>query len=623
MQYCAVDFETFYSSKDGYGLKQQTMWEYTRDTRFDAFMVSVHGHNNQGEVITFVGFPEAFNWEQLRGCTLICHNASFDGLVMSRIQELNLVPNIPFEYVCTADLAAFLRVPRNLKGATYHLLGKEMSKAVRTSMDGVRYRTLPPETQQSWLDYADQDAKMTFEIWEKYGDKWPEQERRISKQNRAAGWRGVAVDRDRLMDGAEMLHRVVVQAEEKMPWIDVEKEVKAGSQKGLRTYAREQGLTDVPASLKKDDPDMVAWVTKHRDQHPFIQARLDHSSAVPHRARLSAMQRLLDCENVIRFDLMYFGAHTGRLSNAGAMTAGKEVSSDKFNPLNIPKAPVFNVDIRGMLVPRKGYKFMIYDYNQVEARIILWLSKSDEMISRIRKENIYQVMAKVLGWFPNDGEGLKKKDPDTYALSKETVLGAGFGMSWKKFHERCIIKKMNVSPEQAKRAIYGWRDVNPKVVHYWGQMHELFKMSATLKDATHVINLNSWRALTYFAPELKMGVRLYTDNEGKQQSTPCEEMFASTGVHKPKVRFFGGKLTENVVQATARDIMYEGALAICEEQPEWFFLWNAYDEVIFEVPDCDVELAKDRIPHHLTTAAKWADGCPLDVEGGVFDRYTK
>jgi hypothetical protein len=52
-------------------------------------------------------------------------------------------------------------------------------------------------------------------------------------------------------------------------------------------------------------------------------------------------------------------------------------------------------------------------------------------------------------------------------------------------------------------------------------------------------------------------------------------------------------------------------------------MWNAYDEVIFEVPDCDVKLAEERIPLHLTTAATWAKGCPLEVEGGPCDRYMK
>jgi len=167
-----------------------------------------------------------------------------------------------------------------------------------------------------------------------------------------------------------------------MPWVTEEGE-KPGSTHALRRYARKAGMDDVPASLKKDDPAMVAWVDKHKDTHPFIGARLNHASATPHYARLMSMNRLLDDEGVIRFDVLYHGCNTGRVSASSSRKAGTESTSSRFNPLNIPRKPVFGVDIRGMLVPRPGYKFLIYDYAQVEARLVQWLAGATDFLETI------------------------------------------------------------------------------------------------------------------------------------------------------------------------------------------------------------------------------------------------
>lgn len=419
--YCACDFETFYDSKNGYGLKQMTPYEYVNDPRFDAYMVAIYGNDKNGNHVEYVGFPEEFDWSQLDGVTLVAHNASFDGLVYNRLIELGKINARRSDWVCTADLAAFLRVPRNLKGAAFQLLGVTMSKAVRASMDGVKYREQTAATQASWREYAGLDAELCFKIWEQFGPQWPEQERLISQYNRMAGWRGVAVDKAALDAGEQKLFEVLRDAEKLLPW--VAQGEKAGSAPALRRYARELGITDVPASLKKDDPAMVAWVDANKDKYPFIKARLTHASCTPHYARLRSMKRLLDDNDVIRFDLLAHGTNTGRVAASSEAKSGVESMSGKFNPLNIPKKPVFGVDIRGMLVPRAGYKFMIYDYASVESRIVQWYAGNTAFLELARRENIYQATAKILGWYPMEGTGLKKENPDLYALSKACLSG--------------------------------------------------------------------------------------------------------------------------------------------------------------------------------------------------------
>jgi DNA polymerase I-like protein with 3'-5' exonuclease and polymerase domains len=70
--------------------------------------------------------------------------------------------------------------------------------------------------------------------------------------------------------------------------------------------------------------------------------------------------------------------------------------------------------------------------------------------------------------------------------------------------------------------------------------------------------------------------------------------------------------------------MYYGAMDVVKETG-WFFGWNAYDEVIFEVPKSEGEAAMKLIPEKLChgSSSEWTEGLPLEVEGGLFDHYTK
>jgi len=229
-----------------------------------------------------------------------------------------------------------------------------------------------------------------------------------------------------------------------------------------------------------------------------------------------------------------------------------------------------------------------------------------------------------MGWFPMDAMGLKDKDKPLYDLSKALGLGAGFGMSGDKFYDTCIKSGMRIEREKAIWAISEWREHNTEVVRLWRYHHDRLMVSATRKDSTHTIQLPSWRKLTYFEPTARPGTMLYRDREtGKMTKRDIMEVIASTIKGGEPTKLYGGKLVENAVQATARDIMYCGANRISTEHPDWFYMWNAYDEVIFEVPHHDSDLAAEKIPLLLTTSAPWAKGCPLSVSGGKCDRYGK
>ena len=668
----AVDFETFYDSKSKYSLRSMDPWAYVHHKNFDAYLVSIVGSNGG----VFVGRPAEFCWGSLTKALLVAHNAAFDSMVLDRLIELGVVPDFPREWVCTADLSAYLCRPRDLKGAAECLLGETMSKQVRTDMDG---KTLLDAVScgmlDSLLNYAFDDALNSLRLWVEYGHLWPGVERRVSACNRESCRQGLHVDAAALSAGINALKRARDVAEAMLPWANPEDPadaLPAGSRPGMAAHIRSLGLP-VPESFKKDDPGMEAWVKTYGEKHPFIGARLKHASLVPHIARLESMSGLLRPDGTIPFSLKYFGAHTGRASASGD-NSGKSL---KFNVLNIPKDPVFGlaenlrdsvpVDLRGIIVPAPGMVFGIWDYGQIEARIVQWLAGNTAFLDLIRDiGNIYEADAVSLGLWDRSKGQLKAKDKPLYAASKERVLGLGFGMGAPKFLARCRAKKVDLgtvewAPETLTRrqkfivrsqagldpydpkhadeigallaadlAVSAWRRANAAIADpetgLWAQLQRQLKLAAALKEKTCEIALPSGRIKYYFAPHERYSMRTDIDPDtGARLHRQEMRIFASPIEGRPAMALHGGVITENLVQATARDLMYEAAMEVVE-LTSWRFAFNAYDEVVFELPASDAGRAEALVPEILCrgkAARTWAAGLPLDVEGGIFERYMK
>jgi len=653
-----VDYETFYDSKNKYSLRNMHPYAYVHDERFDAYMVSIATEDGQ----EYVGPPNLFDWESVKGALFVAHNAAFDGMVYNRTVEQGICPDVGNEWVCTADLASYLNLPRNLKGFTKALFGHEMSKAVRSDMDGKTFNdAIMAGMLDDLLNYAADDAVWCLKGWLEKGPEWPDIERQISRRNREAAWSGVHVDKAAIEAGLKTLKRVHSDASANLPWTHPENDrdyKKPGSGPAFAAHARSLGLP-VPKSLRKDSPEMIDFIEKYKDENPFIQARMNYASVNTHIARLKSMVTLSDENDVMRFPLLYAGCHTGRSSGTLGGASGKQTA--KFNVLNIPRKNVFGVDLRGMITPRPGYKFMIYDYAQVEPRITHWLAGNTKFLDLAKTEDIYQANAKVLGWYPMEKNSLGTDDPELRHLSKACVIGLGYGMGAAKFINTAASWGATIPPVQKElwdftkwdkaamtregidwenpdceevvctfmgsvKVVRHWRGANEPVRKLWKKLDTALKQAASIKVPVHVFTLPSGRPKPYFNPHITIKPIVVMDPETGVKKNEIEKSLVASHTMGRKAEFLhGGKLTENLVQSIARDVLFYGAMDICNEVPSWKFLWNAYDEVIFEVPEQDVEDAKEVMPRCLCEGSvrKWAPGLPLKVAGGPADRYMK
>ena len=444
----ALDYETFYDSKGGYSLTEMSPQQYCADERFDAYLVAICGEHifdgprddeslptvHPGRAVfrdlddgrqLYIGRPEHFNhWGQLKDRILLAHNAGFDSVVTDELVKRGVLPAFlkDAEWKCTADLAAYLMAPRNLKGAMKTLFGKEISKAVRAGMDGRHDYELNAGELCDLVEYGGSDAVECHDIWLRYSSEWPDVERAISDQKRNAIKRGVRVDAEYAREALKELKRYHSKVVCDVPWYP---EKPVGSLPSLRQAVIDLGIAP-PKSFKKDDPGFLEWVAEH-DDIPFISARQKAVAINMHAARVEGIINSLDGNGDSHPQFLYYGAHTGRDSGKSSVGGGN------VNMLNMPRKPVLHgdenvfggkgVDIRGMYVARPGYRFAIYDYSQIEARFSLWLVDDTHMMEALKREgNLYQANAVMMGWC-RSGEKIKKTDPDKYRLAKCCVTG--------------------------------------------------------------------------------------------------------------------------------------------------------------------------------------------------------
>lgn len=657
----AIDFETYYDRD--YSLKKMDAFSYVHHPKFDAYLMSVYGDDFQ-----WVGHPKDFQrWGIFNGAMLLAHNAAFDSLVFQRLQELNIIPDFKFQvsgfkfpiWLCTASLAVYLSAPRSLKGACKQLLNIDVDKTQRTKASGQSGSDLFGN--EAMFQYALEDARLCYLLWEKFHHLWPDDEQDLATLTFEWGRAGIAVDSQMLSKSIQSLETQRFDAVQMLPWVDDFNEDTPLSHRQLALACREAGIP-CPVSLAMDDPDCEAWEEKYGPEYPWVNAMrifrrtnmlLSRYYAVRNRIKVGQASRLsspadpspvaasagrgfppqaysLKPQAIFPYSLKYFGAVPGRWSG----DAG-------FNVQNMPRGELFGVDLRKCFIPSPGCVFIIADLCQIEPRILAWLIDDEAFLSLVRSGvDIYEAHARSTMGYSDPGP-LKEVDPDKRALAKARVLGLGYGCGPQKFVS--VAKNLggiDISFADAKKTVADFRTKNPRIARLWSQLDRDFKRSA---GSDYTIELPSGRELRYFnvAKTPRGYYAAATERGGKQRS------------------LYGCLLTENLVQATARDLFAHHLLLIhrylnpapdrnpspspvaatvgrdfsptaSSLQPTVFpasplgrVVFHVHDEVIIEVPSSQANEAREQIQTIMSTTPDWLTGCPVAAEASISTRYTK
>lgn len=578
----AIDFETYYDKQ--VSITTQGVYHYLRDAACDIYLVAVYSEEAN---FSYVGTPRHMNWPMLNGHTLVAHHARFDRACFERLQELGIIPqDIVVFWECTADMASALGVGRSLKSAIEELFHVSMSKEVRNEMQGVSWQKAIHEGKaESVAAYCLKDAWYTYRLWKQFSHHWSARERRLSAHTRDMCDYGICIDRELLNEGLQTLSQVLMDAREQIPWAE---NAPVLSPKALRETCSQTGIP-APVSLAEDNADCAAWEEQYGEQFPWVRAMRDYRKANTLYAKLKTLESRLKSDNSFAYGLKYFGAHTGRWSG----DAG-------FNVQNLPRVPMFGVDLRKMIVPRPGHTFIISDLGQIEQRVLSWLAGDNAMLEELEKGiSVYEAHARATMGYTGDAP-LKHTDPDLYRLAKARVLGLGYGAGAGVFVQ--LAKSMaglDISPLQAQRIVSEFRASNRLITALWAKLEHAFTVRI---GADFTLPLPSGRKLHYrHLARTPKGI--------------------SAVVQGRRVPFFGGKLAENLTSATARDVLGEILLRL--EEAGYRVVMHVHDEVVVEVPDEDVDTATKDIERIMTTPPAWLDGLPLTAETITSKHYTK
>lgn len=300
--------------------------------------------------------------------------------------------------------------------------------------------------------------------------------------------------------------------------------------------------------------------------------------------------------------------------------------------------------IRGLLAAARGHELIASDYSSIEAVVTAVLAGEQWRIDAFRRrECIYLVSASRITGIPLEDYVRHKKEtgehhPHRQKIGKPAELGLGFGgwlTAWRQFDSTD-----NFSDEEVKRNIVAWRNASPAIVELWGgqcrgkpwapDYYELYGLEGAaiaavqnpgqcygyrgitygVKDDVLYCRLLSGRLLSYHRPRLSPSTKWEGQVELSYEGWNSNPKMGPLGWIR--IKTYGGRLTENVVQATARDIMRDGALRL--EAAGYPMVLRVHDELVAEVPEgWGIVEEFERLMGHCE---KWYAGWPIRASGG-------
>ena len=284
-----------------------------------------------------------------------------------------------------------------------------------------------------------------------------------------------------------------------------------------------------------------------------------------------------------------------------------------------PVSNLLSCLIRSMLIAEEGFELCVADYSAIEARVLNWLAGQHDVVKRFEQNaKIYLEMAKVIYQNPDLTE---KDNPIERWVGKQTELGSGFMMGWKRFREQCAGYGQIVSVELAQKAIKAYRKSHPKVVKLWYGVERMIKNAIQNKDQVyHCKGIYAKFSKSFLRVKLLSGRLLYYYKPRIDKDNNIRFWGYDSQLHRVVEQYtYGGKMVENIVQGIARDIMAHAIKAI--EGSKYKTILHVHDEICSLVKEGEGDI--DEFCDMVTDLPAWANGCPTKAEGWLGKYYKK
>lgn len=559
----------------------------------------------------------------------------------------------PVGWRCSMVHAASLSLPLALKNAAKVLkTGEQKDRAgenlIRyfsvpckpTKSNGGRTRNLPEHDPQGWQkfkEYCAQDVRTERDIRKRLEQfPMPDKEWDFYHMDQRINDHGVRIDTELvhqaiacdLMLSDEMCRRAYTLTGLENP----------NSVSQLKSWLEARGI-EVVSLGKKDVAAMITDLDRNScDQEALDMLKLRLQMAKSSVKKYQAAERCVCADGRARGLFQFYGAsRTGRFSgrhiqlqnlpqnHIATLDEARELV--KMGELKMLESIYSNVPdilsqlIRTMLVPKEGCEFIVADFSAIEARVLAWLAGERWRLDAFRNgEDIYCASASQMFGVPVvkhgvNGELRQKGKVAELACGYQGGSGALISMG---------ALSMGLKEEELPDIIEQWRAASPHIVQFWWDMekaavdtvktheeHAAGRIRFQYYSGTLWMALPGGRKLAYLKPKLQ-------PNRFGRMSLTFEGVGNAAGSGGwSRQETYGGKLSENATQATARDILTEAMWRL--EKAGFAIIAHVHDEVIIEAPAGQHTV--DEVCSIMAQNPDWCPDCPLAAAGYLAPDY--
>ena len=649
MRTLSIDIET-YSPTD---LKSSGVFAYAADPDFEILLFAYTW--DDGEVF----IVDMASGEELPGAILqaltdpktlkTAFNAAFEMACISAWFRIELDPA---QWECTMVRSAMFGLAMSLKAVAEILKLDEQKMSVGTTLiryfsvpckptrsNGERTRNLPHHDRDKWelfKAYCIQDVATERAVRNRLlSYKITDKERALWVIDQRINQKGVLADVELIQSALEIdrEYRERLSAEA----TDLTGLSNPNSVAQLKAWLEDMMDEDIESLNKAAIKDMLE-ATECPDVTRMLELRQEMSKTSV--KKYAAMANALGVDNRIRGLLQYYGANrTGRW--AGRLVQIQNLPQNHLEDLDLARSLVKQGDadllemcygnvpavlselIRTAFIAGEGKTFVVADFSAIEARVIAWLADEMWVLDVFKTHGkIYEATAANMFHVPLEevtkGSPLRQKGKvATLALGYQGGVNALTAMDSGK----------SIPEEEKPGLVERWRAANPHIVRLWKEVEraalKAVREATTVKIRHGVtfiggggmlyVELPSGRRLSYARPRL-------TTNQWGSDSLTYEGM---DQVKKTwgRVPTYGGKLTENIVQAIARDCLAESLMQV--DAAGYEIVMHVHDELVVEVPIGEQEETLEEICRIMGRELSWAKGLPLRADGYITPYYKK
>lgn len=654
-RFLGIDFETF-STTD---IESAGAFKYMEDPAFEALLTGFAYDDDEPTVIDHLAgeqVPEDFLLDLLDpSVTKTAWNAAFERNVIRTVWGIESPPE---QWLDTMILAGQCGLPMKLAGAS-EALGlsddeakmKEGKTLIRlfcqpckpTKTNGGLTRNLPSHFPEKWRTFRRYNAMDV--VAERAIRKRLMQWRPLPEEHRfwcldaRINERGVRIDRQLAENAVRMDNRNKEElTAEAIALTGMEN---PNSVAQIKQWLYDQEGQEVPSLNKKVVADVVASLTTERaKQFMALRSELAKSSV----AKYTAMLRSMCNDDHVRGCFQFYGANrTGRF--AGRLVQFQNLSKNYMEGLDDARWLVRQGDydtvkamydgvadtlsqlVRPAIIPEEGHILLVSDFSAIEARVIAWIAGEQWRLDTFANGgDIYCASASQMFHVPVAKHGINGELRQKGKIA-ELALGYGGGVNALKAFGA---DKMGMSDEEMQEVVDKWREASPRICALWRSLER-----AAIRSVVHKSTVRDPFSNVFFTYErgilwmtLPSGRRIaYWDaryEESRFRNSAGRKALSYMGTDQKtkkwsRLETWGGKLTENLIQATARDCLRDAMFAL--DDAGYDIRAHVHDEVIVTEPIG--RRSVEEMSELMGQPIPWAPGLPLRADGYSTPYYIK